>query len=343
MNNNMAMPAVGTITSQPHVSPRQRKARRLMVVLACASIATWFVAVGCGAVRYSPIEIVSLLARPDQTTVLWAIRLPRVIYGVLIGAALALAGAALQALLRNPLADPGVLGTSGGAAVGACAVIVLGHVMRPSSLSVAAFGGGLVATLAMYRIGRGTAAMMLLAGIAINTLCLAVIGMLTFLATDAQLRSLTFWSLGSLGGATWAGTWTMTPLLLSASALLATQTRALNVIALGEAEAGYLGIDVRRVKIIVILLIAVLVGVSVAAAGIIAFIGLIVPHCVRLWIGPDHRFLLPASALLGAVLLLAADTLARTVVVPAELPVGVVTSLAGAPFFLWLIRRRGAL
>ena len=339
MNHDIAMPAIISVTDKRRISARQQKARGIMLGLSLGLVVTVFAAVGCGAVRYTPAEIVSLLARPDQTTVLWAIRLPRVIYGLLIGTALAMAGAALQALLRNPLADPGLLGVSSGAAVAACGVIMLGHFIRPASLSIAAFAGGLLATLAVYKIGRGTVATMLLAGIAINALCLSGIGLFTFLATDVQLRSLTFWSLGSLGGATWAGVQTIAPLLIVPAGLLATQSRALNVFALGEAEAGHLGIDVGRVKIVVVLLVAVLVGVSVAVAGIIAFVGLIVPHCVRLWIGPDHRYLMPASAILGSALLLAADTLARTAVVPAELPVGVVTSLVGAPFFLWLVRR----
>ncbi len=284
-------------------------------------------------------------------SVVTAIRLPRVVLGLLIGAVLGVAGASLQGLFRNPLADPGLIGISAGAALAAVAVLVLGERFLPATLlahalPLAAFAGGLIATLLIYRIsvrdGHPVVATMLLAGIAVNAFAGAATGFLTFLATDQQIRDLTFWSLGSLGGATWCKLAIGAPMLLLAIFVLPLAARPLNALLLGEAEAGHLGFDTVRTKFLVILCCALGVGAAVALAGIIGFVGLVIPHLVRMMAGPDHRFLLPVSAALGSALLVGADLAARCLVAPAELPIGVLTAAIGAPFFLWLlVRSRG--
>jgi iron complex transport system permease protein len=278
------------------------------------------------------------------------IRLPRLILGVAAGAGLGMAGTLMQGLFRNPLADPGLIGISSGAALAAGVTIVLGTWLWPAlprtlgswTLVAMAFGGGFLVTLLIYGLSRnegGTRmALMLLAGIAINALAGAGLGLLSVVATDEQLRSLQFWLLGSLGGARWSAV-----VLVSAAVLLSCWAAAslalpLNAIALGEAQAALLGVDVERTKRRAIVITAVAVGAVTATTGIIGFIGLIAPHWVRMLAGPDHRVVLPASALLGAVLVLAADTVARTVMAPAELPLGVLTAFIGVPVFLWMLR-----
>ncbi|MEM8859747.1 MAG: iron chelate uptake ABC transporter family permease subunit, partial [Chloroflexota bacterium] len=283
--------------------------------------------------------------------VLIAIRFPRVLLGVLVGAALGISGAAIQGLFRNPLAAPGLIGISSGAALAAVAVIVLGATLLEGltellgnfTLPASAFVGGVITTFIIYQLassnGRTSVVTMLLAGIAINALTGAVIGILTFIADDEQLRSLTFWGLGSLGGATWRSLRVAAPMILAALITLPFLARPLNALLLGEDEAKHLGIHVERTKRFVIVWVALAVGAAVAVSGAIGFVGLVVPHLLRLTIGPDHRYVIPGSALLGASLLLCADLIARTIVVPAELPIGIVTSLLGGPFFLWLLLR----
>ena len=280
-----------------------------------------------------------------------SIRLPRILLGILIGGGLAVAGAAMQGLFRNPLADPGLIGVSSGAAVAAVATIVLGatvldfatQALGPFALSIAAFGGGAATTLLVYRLslvhGTVSVSTMLLAGIAINAVAGAITGVFTFVADDAQLRSLTFWSMGSLGGATWPAVAAAAPFTGLATLAVLRYARPLNALLLGEAEAGHLGCNVERLKRSVVLLVALSVGAAVAVAGIIGFVGLVVPHLLRLTLGPDHRFLLPGAALLGASLLLGADLIARTLVAPAELPIGIVTAIIGGPFFMYLLQR----
>ncbi|MEM1125018.1 MAG: iron ABC transporter permease [Bacteroidota bacterium] len=324
-------------------------------------------AVGLGAVAISPGQVVSILAaqlgldlpwafKAQQELVLLGIRLPRVLLGVIVGAGLAISGALMQGLFRNPLADPGLIGVSSGAALGAALMIVLGaalpgfiaSALGAFGIAVAAFVGGLLVTVIVYRIstrGRHTSvATMLLAGIALNALCGAGTGSLVLLTDDNQLRDLTFWTLGSLGGATWETLLVVGPFVLVAMAAAPRLARALNAMLLGEAEAHHLGINTQLVKRVVIALAALAVGAATAVSGLIGFVGLVVPHLVRLAIGPDHRTLLPASALLGATLLVAADLLSRVVIQPAEVPIGIITALGGAPFFLALLlqgRRRG--
>ena len=283
-----------------------------------------------------------------EWAVLLDIRLPRIVLALIVGAALAQSGAAMQGLFRNPLAEPGVVGVSGGAALAAVTAIVLGlpaalPLPTPLLLPITAFIGGWTATLCVMSLARidGSLRMatLLLAGMAVNAITSAGIGFLAHTADATALRTLTFWLFGSLGHAGWAELFWTVPLLLIPLLTLPARARALNALLLGEAEAGHLGVDVERLKRHVSLLVVLSVATSVAATGIIAFVGLIVPHLLRLRVGPDHRLLLPSAALGGACLLLTGDLLARTLLAPAELPIGVLTALVGGPFFLWLLAR----
>ena len=278
------------------------------------------------------------------------IRLPRLLLGVAAGCGLGMAGALMQGLFRNPLADPGLIGISSGAALAAGVTIVLGAWLWPAlprtlgswTLVTMAFGGGFLVTLLIYVLSRSESgtrmALMLLAGIAINALAGAGLGLLSVMATDEQLRSLQFWLLGSLGGARWSAVALVSVVVLLACAASLTLAAPLNAIALGESQAALLGVDVERVKRRAIVVTAFAVGSVTATTGIIGFIGLIAPHWVRMIAGPDHRIVLPASGLLGAALVLAADTVARTAMAPAELPLGVLTAFIGVPMFLLMLR-----
>jgi len=252
-------------------------------------------------------------------------------------------------LFRNPLADPGLVGVSGGAGLAAAAAIVLGDrlpigwigVSSFSVLPAASFLGALASTSTLYglatRDGRTSIATMLLAGVAIAALAGSFTGILAYASDDRQLRDLTFWSMGSLGGATWIKVELLAPiaaLMLAATPFL---SRGLNALALGEAEAFHLGVRVQRLKIAIVFLVAGAVGASVAAAGVISFVGIVAPHTLRIVVGPDHRALLPLSAAAGAILLASADVFARTLVAPSEMPIGILTAAIGAPFFLWLL------
>jgi iron complex transport system permease protein len=338
------------------------RSRATFIVLIALLVTVFLASVGIGAVSITPEQVIAILAKQigislpvtfetQQESVLTAIRLPRVLLGALIGAALATSGAAMQGLFRNPLADHGLIGIASGAALASVAVIVLGATVLRGlaealglfTIPIAAFLGSMVATLVVYRLatveGRTMVITMLLAGISINAIIGSGTGLLTFLATDAQLRSITFWSLGSLGAATWRSLAAAAPLVVLSLVLIPRLARPLNAFLLGESEAGHLGVNVEGTKRTIIVLTALGVGASVSAAGVIGFVGLVVPHLLRLVIGPDHRNLLPCSALLGASLLLAADLVSRTLVAPAELPIGIVTAMLGAPFFLWLLLR----
>ncbi|MFW5748801.1 MAG: FecCD family ABC transporter permease [Chloroflexota bacterium] len=317
---------------------------------------------------------------PRQDGTLLSIRLPRVILGLLIGASLAAGGTLIQGMFRNPLADPGLIGISGGAAFAAALVIVMGNmaaivniadwlaemsipllpdVLRAIGewqmaagiplLPVGAFLGGLLTTFAIYRIatinGRTSVATMLLAGIALNALAGAGIGMLISRAQDVEIRDITFWNLGSLVGTTWDKVEMALPFILLALLPMLFLARPLNALLLGDMEAEHLGYNVERVKQMIVVIAAVAVGAGVAVAGIISFVGLVVPHLTRMLVGPDHRYVIPGSALLGGALLVTADLFARTNS-SGEIPLGVVTALIGAPFFIYLLlrdRRRGTL
>ncbi|EMR14164.1 Hemin ABC transporter, permease protein [Methylophaga lonarensis MPL] len=283
-----------------------------------------------------------------QTIVVQELRLPRTLLALFLGALLAVCGAVTQGVFRNPLADPGVIGVSSGAGLGAAlAIVVFPTSLAFISTPLAAFVGGLLTTLLVYRLAQsseGTSVLiLLLAGIAISAFTGAVVGFLSFIANDQALRDLTLWGMGSLSGANFrhvALTGISCIILLF---FYMKHASALNALLLGEAEAHHLGIDVERVKLRLILLTAAGIGIAVSMAGMIGFIGLVVPHLIRLTLGPDHRYLLPLSALTGAALLLIADIVARQVLAPAELPVGLLTALIGAPFFAALLlqqRRR---
>ncbi len=342
------------------VAPGQQQAFALrrgwfFPALAATFTGVILLAVGIGAVAVPPDAAVMIILHKigllpeatipqQQLAVLWNIRLPRVLLGGLVGAALAVSGALLQAIFRNPLADPGLIGVSSGAALGAVFTIISGiATFGIYTLPLAAFLSGTLVTLLVYRLsrrhGRTDVAMLLLVGLAINALAGATTGLLTYLADDAQLRSIVFWTLGELGGALWETVLAAAPPILLMLALAPRLGFALNLFALGETEARHLGVSTEWVKRAAVLLAALATGAAVAMAGPIGFIGLIVPHIARLAIGPDHRWLLPACALGGATLLVLADLLARTLAAPAEIPVGLFTAFAGGPFFLALILR----
>jgi len=289
-----------------------------------------------------------------ERVVLWDIRMPRLVLGITVGAALAVSGAVMQGLFRNPLADPGLVGVSAGASFGAITAIVLGSAY-PAWLSgflgdgivpVSAFIGAWIVIIILYKVstrrGRTSVATMLLAGIAMAALAAALAGIIIFKADDQQLRDLTFWGLGSLTGATWSKVMIAVPLVVMALITSVFLGRGLNALALGEATAAHLGIPVQRLKSGSVLIVAAATGAAVAVSGGIGFIGIVVPHLLRLTTGPDHQTLLINAALLGASLLLAADIISRLIIAPAELPIGIVTAVLGAPVFLWiLLRRRG--
>ncbi|MFG1288382.1 FecCD family ABC transporter permease [Xanthobacter versatilis] len=282
------------------------------------------------------------------------VRFPRAVLGALTGAGTAVAGAVMQGVFRNPLADPGLVGVAPGAALAAVAFVVFGAplaMLLPTPLQalglpLAAFAGGLGTTLVIARLaakdGRTQVATLLFAGLALGALASAGTGVMVFLASEQQTREFLFWTLGSLGGATWLKAALAAPFVLGLLAASVFLARGLDALALGEAEAFHAGVSVERLKRGAVIAVAAGVGASVAAAGVVGFIGLVVPHLARLVVGPSHRVLLPASALLGVAVLLGADILARMIAAPAELPLGVVTALVGAPFFLWLLLRRRA-
>lgn len=284
-----------------------------------------------------------------QVSVITEIRLPRILLSAVVGASLGISGAALQGLFRNPLADPGLIGVSAGAALGAATMIVItptaisNSAIQPILLPLAGIIGAASVTLLLYALTRGFAyrgmTTMLLVGIAINAIVGVAIGILTYISTDAELRTLTFWTMGSFGGIGWS---LLVPALLGilwATTYLLPSRTSLDLVQLGEIEAYRLGVDIRKLKFRIVIATATLVGCSVALSGMIGFVGLVVPHLARLIGGVNHIYLLPASATLGAVLMIIADLLARTLIQPAELPIGLITSAIGSPFFLWLVFR----
>lgn len=280
----------------------------------------------------------------------FTIRLPRVLLALTIGGSLALAGCVMQGLFRNPLADPGLLGISSGAALAVALWVVLPLslplVLMLYAPMLAAFVGSLAVTLIIFVLSQrhnNSLSRLLLVGIAINALCGAAVGVLSWLSNDAQLRQLSLWGMGSLGQAQWSTLLATTSLMVPTVIIIWRQAKQLNLLQLGDEEAHYLGVNVRQIQRRLLMCSALLVAAAVAVSGVIGFIGLVVPHLLRMWLGADHRAVIPGSVLVGAILLLIADTLARTLVAPAEMPVGLLTSLLGAPWFLWLIfRQRGS-
>jgi iron complex transport system permease protein len=315
-----------------------------------------------GAYAIAPGQLLSMLWQPlsgqahpagqgAEQLVFMHIRLPRLLLGVVAGAGLGLAGALMQGLFRNPLADPGLIGVSSGAALAAAFTIVMGHVWMPGlkiglgnwMMAIAAFGGGVLVTLVIYALAQAQGGtrmgLMLLAGIAINALAGAGLGYLSYVSSDEQLRNLQLWLMGSLGQSRWSTVWLVAGVVLASAVAAQRLARPLNALALGEAQAQLLGVPVERTKRLAVLVTALAVGAVTSATGIIGFIGLVAPHGVRLIAGPDHRVVLPCSALLGAALVVGADALARTVVQPAEMPLGVLTAFIGVPLFLWMLRQ----
>lgn len=277
-------------------------------------------------------------------SVLWNVRFPRIVLALLIGASLGCAGALMQGVFGNPLAEPGVIGISSGAAVGAVASIALGlNFLGTWTVSVAAFVAGLATVLLVYAMsrsgGRTEVVTLILTGIAVNAFAGAVIGLFLFFADAAAIQQITFWQLGSLSQATWPKVLAVLPCAALGLVVAPLYSRRLDLLSLGERPARHLGVDVERLRITLVFVIALLTAAAVSVSGIISFVGLVVPHLLRMAAGPGHRFLVPASGLLGAVVLLAADLASRTLASPAELPLGVLTALLGSPFFFWLLRR----
>jgi iron complex transport system permease protein len=320
----------------------------LLVVVMLASAGLGPVAISPGTVARtlvaglgSAVGLELGFAIPESTRVIvTTLRLPRILLAAVVGFALAAAGTVMQGFFRNPMADPSIVGVSAGAAVGAVATIALG-VTVPFGLEAAAFVGALLAAFGVYLIategGRTPVATLLLAGIAIQTLLGAVVSLL-LLASGESLRQAVFWLMGHLHAANWTDVLVAAPLVLIGFLVVLPYTRDLNALLLGEEDAHTLGVDVERTKRLLLGVSSLITAVAVAVSGIIGFVGLIVPHAMRLVVGPDHRVLLPTSAVAGAVFLVATDTIAR--MGAAELPVGIVTAFIGAPFFLYLLREQ---
>lgn len=326
----------------------------LVVVLTLSCI----LAASYGAYPTTPGDVVGAVARKlgvlshtgplSQTDrVLIDIRFPRVVLAMIVGASLGAAGATMQGSFANPLAEPGIVGVSSGAVLGAVAQIIFGFApLGNLTLPTAAFIGGLITVSVVYLSsrsrGRTEVVTLILTGVALNAFLGGVIGMLTYFSSDAELRSITFWTLGSVAQATWTKVLAIIPFMLGGLVLAMSGSRGLDLLALGDASARNLGLRVERFRVSMLIATAVLTAAAVAMSGIILFVGLVVPHFVRMAAGPRHRLLLPASALGGAVLLVLADLASRTVAAPAEIPLGVLTSLLGAPVFMWQLRRTRA-
>ena len=341
------------------------KQRLILISLAMLLILFVLLSAGNGALYISPAQVISIILHKmglssitafeeGQYNVFWIIRFPRVLLGLLIGSALAISGAALQGLFRNPLADPALIGISSGASLSAVLMIVFLSTLSSTpyfayvegvigyySLNVVTFIGSCITSLFVFRLSRSNGKTivtnMLLAGIAINALCGALTGLVTYYATDAELRNITFWSLGSLGGASWNTVLTLLPFVLIPVIFLPRLSKSLNALSLGEREASYLGISVDRLKIQIVVLSTLAVGAAVAVAGIIVFVGLVVPHVLRMMGGFNQRYILIGSSLAGSLLLTGSDLLARVLIAPAELPIGIITALIGTPVFIWIL------
>lgn len=315
----------------------------LLFLLALVSI----FALAIGSYEIDIFGILTGTSSELQNKVFQNIRAPRVILAGLVGASLALSGASLQGLFRNPLADPGLIGVSAGAALGATTIIVLGssyipdYIFGPFILPLSAICGAAFVIYLLYVFTRGFGyrgvTYMLLVGIAVNALASVLIGILTFISTDSELRGLTFWTMGSFGAANWLLLIPAVFIIIPTSIWLLNSSRSIDLLQLGEPEAARLGINVQKLKFKVIITSAIIVGISVSLSGMIGFVGLVVPHLMRLLGGVNHNYLLPASMIFGSTLMIFADMLSRIVIQPAELPVGLLTSAIGAPFFLWLI------
>jgi iron complex transport system permease protein len=337
------------------VSRGHRRPLLLTIGLAVALIVAIVVSAMVGQLAVSPTEVVGSLLRaahiatpwaPDDRlteATLWIVRFPRIALAVLVGAALAVAGAIMQAIFGNPLADPGVVGVSSGAAVGAAIAIVLG-VLGSGATGLFAFVGGLGATLLVYAVsrsgGRTQIVTLILTGVAVNAVAGAALAFLLFFADTSSREQIVFWQLGSLNGTLWNEVAVAAPVVIVGCIVAVLLARRYDLLALGERSARHLGVNVEALRLGSIVLVALLTGAAVAFCGIIAFVGLVAPHAVRMIIGPRHRPLLIASALAGSVIVVVADLLARTLLTAADLPIGIFTSLVGGPFFFALLLRQ---
>ena len=351
--------------------PRRRRiglTASVFVGLSVALVALAVVSAGTGQLGIPPDQVIGAFARAwndgvravgldvlavpsgaamehvNGEATLWLIRVPRLLMAILVGSTLAIAGVVMQGVFRNPLAEPGVIGISSGAAVGASASIVFGLTfLGPLTLPLLAFLGGLVATIVVYASaradGRTEVVTLVLTGIAVNAIGGAAIALFTYLGSTQEREQIVFWQLGSLNGTRWPDLAIVAPIAVVGIVACLFFSGSLDLLALGERQAEHLGVRVERLRVIAIVVIALLTCAAVAFVGIIGFVGLVVPHLMRMILGPGHRLLLPASALGGAVLLLAADLIARNAVPGSELPIGMITALIGGPFFFWLLRR----
>jgi iron complex transport system permease protein len=349
-----------TATADRDAAPGQAPARRwalpallgagltgLLVLGVLVSASNGAFAIPLGDILASIAHRPGLGGAPIEGTgesVLWNIRFPRVVLGVIVGACLACAGTLMQGMFGNPLAEPGVIGVSSGAAVGAVAAIAFGLTFAGNwTIPVCAFIAGLATVSLVYLLsrsgGRTEVVTLVLTGVAVNGMAGALIGMFIFYADNDEITAITFWQMGSLSQATWPKILAILP--LAALGLLAgpRYARRLDLLALGERPARHLGVDVERLRLHLIVIVALLTGAAVAVSGVIGFIGLVVPHLLRMAAGPGHRALLPLSTLGGAAVIVWADLAARTVAAPAEIPLGILTALVGSPFFFWLLRR----
>lgn len=344
--------------SQKHILPSSMG--RMVWILGAILLACVILAACTGALSISVGELGQIIAfklgwisetqvEEQKSIVFWIIRLPRVCLAVLIGAALGITGASLQGLFRNPIADATLIGVTSGASLFAVFVIMLNvkylgmlnELAGAYSISFVSFLGAACTTFLVYQLskitGEGGITTLLLCGIAINAFVGAMTGLMTYLADDAQLRSITFWNLGSLGGANWTSVMAVAPFVAVSLFFMPYLSKALNLLVLGESQAASLGVNMKSLKQKVIILATMGVGASVAVAGTIGFVGLVVPHIIRTLFGPNHRTLIIGSALSGAIVLTLADTLSRTIVAPAELPIGILTAMLGTPFFIYIL------
>lgn len=344
---------VTALADTPAAAKPRRRALPYPAVLALLTgllLLAGLAGLALGSVRVPPGEVLAALTGSEPTPlapVIWNVRVPRVLLAVVVGAGLAVAGTVLQALVRNPLADPFLLGASSGASTGAVLVIVAGvgtGLLGTVALPVAAFAGSMGALVVVYAMARRggtmTTGRLILAGVAVQYILSALTSLALVLSTEAEhARAILFWTLGGLGGARWDSLFLPAAVLVAGTALLLALSRPLDLLLAGEEGATVLGLDTHRFRAGAFVLASLVTGVLVAVSGAIGFIGLMVPHAARLLVGAGHRRLLPVTALGGALFLVVADLVARTVAAPEEIPVGVITALTGGPFFLWLLRR----
>ncbi|MDT8913368.1 iron ABC transporter permease [Amycolatopsis sp. PS_44_ISF1] len=333
---------------------RKVRVTTLFVVLAAATVAVSLVSAGSGQFAVPLGDVAASLAHraglgpgladPFAEGTLWQVRFPRVVLALLVGAVLGVSGAVMQGVFGNPLAEPAVVGVSSGAAVGASVSIVSGATFLGAFTTPAlGFTGGLVTTLGVYALarsrGRSEVVTLILTGVAVNAVASAVISFTLFAGDQAAREQIVFWQLGSLSSARWPYVVTLLPFAVAGTAVATTLSRRLDLLALGERPARHLGVNVEALRLTAIVAVALMVSAAVSYSGVIGFVGLIVPHAVRMLTGPGHRVLIPASLLAGALLLSGADLAARTLFDYADLPLGILTALVGGPFFFWLLLR----